>query len=61
MHDNIGRCQDACLFDYFSYQDGDGAVVMTNSDNGDTPIHEIMTSIAHEGSDNRWPLLKSSC
>ncbi len=32
---------------YFGFENGDGAVVMTNSDNGDALIHEIMTSIAH--------------
>ncbi len=37
---------------YFAYEDGDGAVVMTNSDNGDALIHEITTSIAHEYG---WP------
>jgi CubicO group peptidase (beta-lactamase class C family) len=37
---------------YFAYKNGDGLVVMTNSDNGDTLIHEITTSIAHEYG---WP------
>ena len=37
---------------YFAYENGDGAVVMTNSDNGDALIHEITTSIAHEYG---WP------
>jgi CubicO group peptidase (beta-lactamase class C family) len=31
-----------------AYQDGDGAVVMTNSDNGDPLIREIIRTVAHE-------------
>ena len=33
---------------YFAYQDGDGAVIMTNSDNGDVLYSEILGSIARE-------------
>ncbi len=40
---------------YFAFKDGDGAVVMTNSDNADALIHEIMTSIAHVYG---WPKLQ---
>jgi hypothetical protein len=32
---------------YVFFENGDGAVIMTNSDNGDALIHEVMTSIAH--------------
>jgi CubicO group peptidase (beta-lactamase class C family) len=35
-----------------AYQGGDGAVVMTNSDNGDALIREILRTIAHEYG---WP------
>ncbi len=40
---------------YFAFKDGDGAVVMTNSDNADALIHEIMTSIADVYG---WPKLQ---
>jgi len=33
---------------YFAYQDGDGAVIMTNSDNGDALFGEVLGSIARE-------------
>jgi hypothetical protein len=35
-----------------SYQNGDGAVVMTNSDNGHEVASEILRTVAHE---YRWP------
>lgn len=37
---------------YFAYQDGDGIVIMTNSDNGDAITMEILGSIARE---YHWP------
>jgi CubicO group peptidase (beta-lactamase class C family) len=40
---------------YFAFENGDGAVVMTNSDNADALIHEIMASIAHAYG---WPKLQ---
>jgi CubicO group peptidase (beta-lactamase class C family) len=36
----------------WAYQDGEGAVVMVNSDNGDELIHAILRTIAHEYA---WP------
>ncbi len=33
---------------YFAYQEGDGAVIMTNSDNGDALFGEVLGSIARE-------------
>ena len=33
---------------YFSYEDGDGAVVMTNSDNGGALYQEVLASVARE-------------
>ena len=40
---------------YFAFKNGDGAVVMTNSDNADTLIHEITRSIGHVYG---WPKLQ---
>jgi CubicO group peptidase (beta-lactamase class C family) len=37
---------------YFAYESGDGAVIMTDSDNGGQIDNEIMSSIAHA---YRWP------
>jgi len=38
--------------DLLAYDDGDGAVVMTNSDTGDELIHQILETIAYEYG---WP------
>ena len=40
---------------YFAFTNGDGAVVMTNSDNADALIHEITRSIANAYG---WPKLQ---
>jgi len=37
---------------YFSYEDGDGAVILTNSNNSQNLISEILRGLAHE---YRWP------
>jgi CubicO group peptidase (beta-lactamase class C family) len=38
--------------DLFVYEDGDGAVLMTNSDNGEALVFEVLRTIAHE---YQWP------
>lgn len=49
---NHGGANDGYRCFMISYQDGDGVVIMTNSDNGDALIPEITRTIAH---DYGWP------